>query len=1421
MSKPVDRGEGYLYRGQEIELHRRRDQAVIRFKPDSAGRPSSTVAGTSSEQAFRSRFEVDPLRGCFELRLQPIEVGNNPARLAELLPAARPDPAACPGALRALDTLVESWSRDPSILSVRPVHLDAATGRPLAVTGRLVLRLAATWRGTPAPAPNPAPGAARKAPSSPRALPHSPPVHPRPDLLPADSAFRDLLLRAESLSGARVEDYLGDGTWILGGAGPARDPLLSSARLAALPGVLWAEPDFTFPLKQHFIPDDPFFDLQQHLRNTGQNFGTPGADVDAVGAWDYTRGDSSITIAVLDNGVQTSHPDLRIKTGGRNFYPNTPTNNPNPVQAGEDHGTLVAGVAAARGNNALGVSGMAPLARVLPIKIAQGDLWANNTNIAKAIRYAADTGAADVINNSWGGGSPTQALTDAIIHASTAGRGGKGAIVLFSSGNSASDYATEFYPLWEFTPAPPGGRYRIGFRYAKNGSTNLGEDLASIDNFAVRGPDGYTLVERETFAGGIPAGWITPAGVQAWVSTSAMSYGGTGDAVSLRSPPGMTGNQIAEIRSPLRTWGPGETLQISVKVSSQAGGDLFRVRVYDSAGTMLAESDPLSGVPSGREDVINYPANADSAVAVGASTEMDFRSGYSQYRATGSGKTVTLVAPSNGLWSGISTTDRTGASGISGTDYTIGFGGTSSSAPLASGVAALVLARHPNLTRVQLLDVLKASCDKIGGVPYVNGVHAEYGYGRVNARKALAALDRPPVLAPVGNKAVAEGQILSFTLSTSDPDGDVATYSGLNLPPGVIFTGNTFAWTPGFNQTGNYAIRIVATTHALSDTESIVVTVGNADGPPDIAGIADTAILEDQALILPVTAVEPDGEPITWSWTGGPIGASFQGGSFAWRPTFAQAGVYDIRFIATSGTLSDTELVRITVTNLDRRPVIAVPGPRGALEAHLVDFTVSGSDADGDPVLIATLALPQGAAFDGSRFLWRPGYDQAGVHPVRFYALAGGEIDSADVVITVADAGSGIGTLRFTAATGTLFSVMPAGDGTGAPIGFDTVDFQAGVGAYWFMARAAGHRPVRFPGQVRSDTLLTIPVALKPHIPWLAGPPVPIPADGVPLAGLDSGAVSVDLDYDGNQDLLASGPAGVSFLRNVAATDEAEGLYARAGGYAFPPAAFGDLHAFDVDDWDNDGYYDFLVARRDGRILRAYLSPLGPTDTVYSFGDTATLATRPGKTCHPHAADRDGDGLRDLWLLCAEDGLWVYRNTGTVPVPALAAVPEEIKSSDGTSLAGLSSPLWVDLDADGAEELLAFRSGRLFAHPALRGPGNALAYGAPQAVNVQGSRLDCPGCRIGWRSGTDGMAYLLVFEPGKPARAHRTRLLGDLTGDGKADASDRLLLLEAWERRDGDPAWNPALNLALDPDRYERIDLRDLGVFGDSFGLEE
>lgn len=201
--------------------------------------------------------------------------------------------------------------------------------------------------------------------------------------------------------------------------------------------VIYSHPNFTRLMKPAYAPNDILFSKQWALQNTGQTGGISGQDIGALNAWDISRGSSNIIIAIIDEGVDYTHEDLNVAgklvTGFDAVYRR---DNPNP--GGNDaHGTACAGIAAAAGNNGLGVIGIAPDCKIMGIRIAYeagGYLVTSDSRITGGINTAVSRGA-DVLSNSWGGGNPSQAITNAIRNAKTAGRGGKGCVVCFAAGN--------------------------------------------------------------------------------------------------------------------------------------------------------------------------------------------------------------------------------------------------------------------------------------------------------------------------------------------------------------------------------------------------------------------------------------------------------------------------------------------------------------------------------------------------------------------------------------------------------------------------------------------------------------------------------------------------------------------------------------------------------------------------------------------------------------------------------------------------------------------------------------------------------------------------------------------------------------------------------------------------------------------------
>ncbi|RXJ02246.1 hypothetical protein DS745_07610 [Anaerobacillus alkaliphilus] len=199
--------------------------------------------------------------------------------------------------------------------------------------------------------------------------------------------------------------------------------------------VLSVQPNYKY-YSSSVTPNDPLFKEQWGLNNIGQGImgkkGTPNIDIDALEAWEITRGNSDIIVAVIDSGIDINHPDLKNNiwknpnellnqkdndnngfiddTNGWNFYDQN--NKVFNAFHGDDHGTHVAGIIAASTNNNIGISGIAPNVKIMPLKII-GPNGGDTASAIQAIEYATKMGA-HIINASWGGRAYDHALKEAI-----------------------------------------------------------------------------------------------------------------------------------------------------------------------------------------------------------------------------------------------------------------------------------------------------------------------------------------------------------------------------------------------------------------------------------------------------------------------------------------------------------------------------------------------------------------------------------------------------------------------------------------------------------------------------------------------------------------------------------------------------------------------------------------------------------------------------------------------------------------------------------------------------------------------------------------------------------------------------------------------------------------------------------------------
>lgn len=306
-------------------------------------------------------------------------------------------------------------------------------------------------------------------------------------------------------TGGRVTKVLAGGRVMVVDLPPGMSPQEAWTRALMDPAVAFVEPDrMMYPA---LVPDDPEYDKQYHLPL-----------IRAPQAWDVTTGSSKVVIAVVDTGVDLDHPDLvgRIwqnpgeipdngidddnngfvdDVNGWDFQNDTPNPNPEPNGVDDDnyggpddqvsHGTLVAGLAAAVGNNGFGTAGVSWQTTIMPIQVFPDDGGASVDQVIEGIDYAIDMGA-DIINLSVGG-TYAESFTPALARAFEAG-----ILVVSAAGNEGREL-TDSRTTWESPVCNDGENLGIDNHVLGVGSTDRNDIRASFSNYD--GSSGRTFVD--------------------------------------------------------------------------------------------------------------------------------------------------------------------------------------------------------------------------------------------------------------------------------------------------------------------------------------------------------------------------------------------------------------------------------------------------------------------------------------------------------------------------------------------------------------------------------------------------------------------------------------------------------------------------------------------------------------------------------------------------------------------------------------------------------------------------------------------------------------------------------------------------------------------------------------------------------------
>ena len=265
--------------------------------------------------------------------------------------------------------------------------------------------------------------------------------------------------------------------WVIFSAAAPLDALEKITGIRDEGAVEVADVLLTMNAAKRALPNDTLIGNQWHLKASGA--AAPGTDMNIENAWKYDAPGGTaagvigrgIGISIVDDGLQTNHPDLAANVNTAADYDwNGGDFDPTPnYEQGDSHGTACAGVAAARGNNSLGVSGTAPEATLVGLRLIAGAFTDND--VAQAMSHRPDI--IQVSSNSWGpfdtgtikGDAEPLALA-ALKNGTQTGRNGKGTIYVWAGGNGAlnsdnsnyDNYANSIYTIAVGATDSSGGR---------------------------------------------------------------------------------------------------------------------------------------------------------------------------------------------------------------------------------------------------------------------------------------------------------------------------------------------------------------------------------------------------------------------------------------------------------------------------------------------------------------------------------------------------------------------------------------------------------------------------------------------------------------------------------------------------------------------------------------------------------------------------------------------------------------------------------------------------------------------------------------------------------------------------------------------------------------------------------------------------
>jgi subtilisin family serine protease len=742
------------------------------------------------------------------------------------------------------------------------------------------------------------------------------------------------------------------------------------AFLRSQPDVEYAEPNYL--LQSDAVPDDPWFHDLWGLFNTGQDLGVPGiagADIDAVRAWEITTGSRDHAVAIIDSGIDYTHPDLagnvwsapsaftvRIGgelvdgeiVGGQEITCDAGTHGFNAVTRSCDpfddfgHGTHVAGTIGAVGNNGLGLAGVNWTTSIMAAKFLADDGFGSLSDAIDAIDFVIQASAATganvrVLSNSWSGGGFSQALLDQINRAND-----HDMLFVASAGNNGlNNDLTPRYPA-SYTAPNVIAVASSDNRDALAGSSNYG---AVSVHLAAPGVNVLSTFPNDPFyqymsgtSMAVPhvsgAALLVLARCPLTTTELKDSLLGTVDPVAALAGRVATGGRL-NVNNAIHVcvpWNPDFTLRAlpDSKAVAAGAGVSYVVAIESVEGFGDAVSFSVDGLPAGAGATFN-PATVTGSGASSLAVTSSASTPLGSYPLTITATSGSLAHSATVILSIVANRPPVAVD-----DSVTVNEDTSAAVPILANdsdpdgdpitIVATAPGAHGNTFQ-----------NEGGGVSYVpqsnytgpDTFAYTIGDGRGGTATATVSVTILPVNdAPRGtNQAVttAEDTPAPITLSGTDAEGDPLSFFTVSQPLHGALSGTppALTYTPASNYSGPDSFQFRANdglVNSIVATVSITVTPVN---DPPVAQPQSVVLDEDTSQSITLSAVDVEGTALTYAIVVPPANGTLSGTppGVTYTPSPNYNGPDSFSFAASDGSLSSNPAaVSITVTPVDEPP---------------------------------------------------------------------------------------------------------------------------------------------------------------------------------------------------------------------------------------------------------------------------------------------------------------------------------------------------------------------------------------------------------------------------------------------------------------------------------------------------------------------